>query len=156
MPAHPIRFETETSGMLDLMRKNAGSWVVKALLGAIVVVFVFWGVGSWTSHQEGVVATVDGEAISRQDYTNEYNRIMDQVRQNFGAGITDEMLKSLQLETQALNQLIDRLLLKRPPRAWSCGWPMRSWRARSAASRPSSPGACSTRAAISRCCPSTA
>ena len=37
---------------------------------------------------------------------------MDQVRQNFGAGITDEMLKSLQLETQALNQLIDRLLLK--------------------------------------------
>jgi peptidyl-prolyl cis-trans isomerase D len=112
MPAHPIRFETETSGMLDLMRKNAGSWVVKALLGAIVVVFVFWGVGSWTSHQEGVVATVDGEAISRQDYTNEYNRLMDQVRQNFGAGITDEMLKSLQLETQALNQLIDRLLLK--------------------------------------------
>jgi len=98
--------------MLDLMRKNAGSWVVKALLGAIVVVFVFWGVGSWTSHQEGVVATVDGEAISRQDYTNEYNRLMDQVRQNFGAGITDEMLKSLQLETQALNQLIDRLLLK--------------------------------------------
>ena len=98
--------------MLDLMRKNAGSWVVKALLGAIVVVFVFWGVGSWTSHQEGVVATVDGEAISRQDYSNEYNRLMDQVRQNFGAGITDEMLKSLQLETQALNQLIDRLLLK--------------------------------------------
>jgi peptidyl-prolyl cis-trans isomerase D len=37
---------------------------------------------------------------------------MDQVRQNFGAGITDEMLKSLQQETQALNQLIDRLLLK--------------------------------------------
>lgn len=98
--------------MLDLMRKNAGSWVVKALLGAIVVVFVFWGVGSWTSHQEGVVATVDGEAISRQDYSNEYNRLMDQVRQNFGTGITDEMLKSLQLETQALNQLIDRLLLK--------------------------------------------
>jgi peptidyl-prolyl cis-trans isomerase D len=95
------------------MRKNAGSWVVKALLGAIVVVFVFWGVGSWTSQQEGVVATVDGEAISRQDYSNEYNRLMEQVRQNFGAGITDEMLKSLQLETQALKQLIDRLLLKK-------------------------------------------
>jgi peptidyl-prolyl cis-trans isomerase D len=70
-------------------------------------------VGSWTSHQEGVVATVDGEAISRQDYSNEYNRLMEQVRQNFGAGITDEMLKSLQLETQALKQLIDRLLLKK-------------------------------------------
>ena len=87
--------------------------MVKALLGAIVVVFVFWGVGSWTSQQEGVVATVDGEAISRQDYSNEYNRLMEQVRQNFGAGITDEMLKSLQLETQALKQLIDRLLLKK-------------------------------------------
>jgi peptidyl-prolyl cis-trans isomerase D len=112
MPVHPIRFETENSGMLDLMRKNAGSWMVKVILGAIVVVFVFWGVGSWTSHQEGIVATVNGEAISRQDYSNEYNRLTDQVRQNFGAGLTDEMLKSLQLGTQAMNQLIDRLLLK--------------------------------------------
>ena len=98
--------------MLDVMRKNAGSWMVKVILGAIVVVFVFWGVGSWTSHQEGIVATVNGEAISRQDYSNEYNRLTDQVRQNFGASLTDEMLKSLQLGTQAMNQLIDRLLLK--------------------------------------------
>ena len=50
--------------MLDFMRKHAGTWMIKALLFAIVVVFVFWGVGSWTSQQEGVVATVNGEAIS--------------------------------------------------------------------------------------------
>ncbi len=33
--------------MLSLMRKHAGSWLIKVILGAIVVVFVLWGVGSW-------------------------------------------------------------------------------------------------------------
>jgi peptidyl-prolyl cis-trans isomerase D len=35
--------------MLNVMRKNAQSWLIKLILGAIVVVFVFWGVGSFTS-----------------------------------------------------------------------------------------------------------
>jgi len=30
--------------MLSLMRKHAGTWMIKIILGAIVVVFVFWGV----------------------------------------------------------------------------------------------------------------
>ncbi|MBW2318129.1 MAG: SurA N-terminal domain-containing protein, partial [Deltaproteobacteria bacterium] len=33
--------------MLHLMRKHAGSWLIKVVLGVIVVVFVFWGVGSY-------------------------------------------------------------------------------------------------------------
>jgi peptidyl-prolyl cis-trans isomerase D len=98
--------------MLDLMRKHAGSWMVKILLGAIVVVFVFWGVGSYTQQQAGILATVNGEVISWEDHRNETNRLLEQVRQNFGAGLNDELLKALQLERQALNQLIDRTLLR--------------------------------------------
>ncbi len=98
--------------MLDLMRKHAGSWMVKILLGAIVVVFVFWGVGSYTHQQAGILALVNGDVISREDHLKEYNRLLDQVRQNFGAGLNEELLKALQLEQQALNQLIDRTLLR--------------------------------------------
>jgi len=98
--------------MLDFMRKHAGTWMIKVLLFAIVVVFIFWGVGSWTSEQQGVVATVNGEAISLEAYRQSYNQLLDQVRQNFGANLNDELLKSLNLQTRALDQLIDRALLK--------------------------------------------
>jgi peptidyl-prolyl cis-trans isomerase D len=98
--------------MLDLMRKHAGTWMIKALLGAIVVVFVFWGVGSWTSQREGIVATVNGESISLEDYRNAYNRLMDQARQSLGSNLSDDILKTLQLPKRAMEELIDRTLLK--------------------------------------------
>ncbi len=98
--------------MLDLMRKHAGTWMIKALLGAIVVVFVFWGVGSWTSQREGIVATVNGESISLEDYRNAYNRLMEQARQSLGSNLSDEMLKALQVPKRTMEQLIDRTLLK--------------------------------------------
>jgi len=98
--------------MLDLMRKHAGTWLIKVLLAAIVVVFVFWGVGSWTSHQQGIVATVNGQSISQEDYRASYNRLVDQARQNFGNSLNDDMLKSLQLPQMALDQLIDRALMR--------------------------------------------
>ncbi len=98
--------------MLDLMRKHAGTWMIKALLGAIVVVFIFWGVGSWTTHREGILATVNGEPISIEEYRNTYNRLLDQARQSLGAGLSEELLKSMELERSAMDQLIDRALLK--------------------------------------------
>jgi peptidyl-prolyl cis-trans isomerase D len=98
--------------MLDLMRKHAGTWMIKALLGAIVIVFVFWGVGSWTSQREGIVATVNGESISLEDYRNAYNRLMEQARQSLGANLSEEMLKALQIPKRTMDQLIDRTLLK--------------------------------------------
>jgi peptidyl-prolyl cis-trans isomerase D len=98
--------------MLDFMRRHAGTWMIKALLFAIVVVFVFWGVGSWTSREEGVVATVNGEAISLETYRRTYNQLLDQMRQNFGSNLNDELLKSLNIQTRALEELIDRVLLK--------------------------------------------
>jgi peptidyl-prolyl cis-trans isomerase D len=86
--------------------------MIKALLGAIVVVFVFWGVGSWTSQREGIVATVNGESISLEDYRNAYNRLLDQARQSLGSNLSDEMLKTLKIPQRAMEQLIDRTLLK--------------------------------------------
>ena len=46
------------------MRKHAGSWAIKLLLGAIVIVFVFWGVGSFRAQRGGRVAMVNGDQIT--------------------------------------------------------------------------------------------
>lgn len=98
--------------MLDFMRRHAGTWMIKALLFAIVVVFIFWGVGSWTRHEEGIVATVNGEAISIESYRRQYNRMLDQVRQSFGTALSDELLRAMDLPNRALDELIDQVLLR--------------------------------------------
>lgn len=98
--------------MLSLMRKHAGSWLIKVILGAIVVVFVLWGVGSWTSQRSGRIATVNGETITVDEYRMTYKRLVEQVRQSFGNNANEELIKSLQLEQKALDQLVDNLLMR--------------------------------------------
>ncbi|CAB1058785.1 hypothetical protein D1BOALGB6SA_3542 [Olavius sp. associated proteobacterium Delta 1] len=98
--------------MLSLMRKHAGSWLIKVILGAIVVVFVLWGVGSWTSQRSGRVASVNGDTITIEEYRITYKRLIDQVRQSFGNNANEELIKSLQLEQKALDQLVDNILMR--------------------------------------------
>jgi peptidyl-prolyl cis-trans isomerase D len=98
--------------MLSLMRKHAGSWLIKVILGAIVVVFVLWGVGSWTSQRSGRVASVNGDTITIDEYRITYKRLIDQVRQSFGNNANEELIKSLKLEQKALDQLVDNLLMR--------------------------------------------
>ena len=98
--------------MLSLMRKHAGSWLIKVILGAIVVVFVLWGVGSWTSQRSGRVATVNGETITIDEYRMTYKRLIEQIRQSFGNNANEELIKSLQLEQKALDQLVDNILIR--------------------------------------------
>jgi peptidyl-prolyl cis-trans isomerase D len=97
--------------MLRLMRDYATSWLIKIILGAIVIVFVFWGVGSFRNRKSNVIASVNGEAISLEEYRSTYNNLLEQMRQRFGNNLNEEVLKMLQLDQQALDQLIEQRLL---------------------------------------------
>lgn len=97
--------------MLSLMRKHAGTWIIKVILGAIVVVFVFWGVGSWTTERLSRIAKVNDDWITVDEYRTTYNNLLEQVRRTFGNNLTDELLRSLQLKKRALDQLIDNVLM---------------------------------------------
>jgi peptidyl-prolyl cis-trans isomerase D len=97
--------------MLNLMRKNAGTWLIKILLGAIVLVFVFWGVGSFRDRDSGRVASVNGDPIMVEEYNEAYNHLVEQIKQRYGNRLNDEMLKMLQVKKQALDQIIEKRLL---------------------------------------------
>ena len=97
--------------MLNVMRKHAGSWMIKVILFAIVIVFIFWGVGSFRSRQASKVATVNGEIINATDFRRTYNNLIDQYRQRFGSNLNDGMLEMLQVKKQAVDQLINRAIL---------------------------------------------
>ena len=97
--------------MLSLMRKHAGSWMIKFILGAVILAFIPFGYGLYRDEREGEVASVDGEPISYADYSQIYNNMIEQMRQSFGTALDDEMIKSLGLKDRALNQLIESKLM---------------------------------------------
>jgi peptidyl-prolyl cis-trans isomerase D len=93
------------------MRKHAGSWMIKVVLGAIVVTFVFWGGYQFTSQRLSRIASVNGQWISVDDYDNTYKQLLNQVRRTFGNNLTDDLLQSLGLRKRALDQLIDQAVM---------------------------------------------
>ena len=97
--------------MLTQMRENVGSWIIKLLLGAIVVVFVLWGVGPDQKSPNATVATVDGVPIGYVDFSRTYQNLMENIRRQFGDNVNEEMLNSLNLKEQAINQLVDRRVI---------------------------------------------
>jgi len=98
--------------MLSLMRKHAGSWLIKVLLGGVAVTFVSWGGYQVTSQRSGRVATVNGETIKVEEYRRTHKRLVEQVQQRFGNNLDAEMVDNLQLPKQAIDQLIDQLVMR--------------------------------------------
>jgi peptidyl-prolyl cis-trans isomerase D len=97
--------------MLRFMRQQAGNWLIKVLLGAIVIVFIFWGVGSFRAQRGGRVALINGDQITLDEYREAYNNLIERLRNRFGNNLNEDMIKMLRVKEQALNQLIDNKLL---------------------------------------------
>jgi peptidyl-prolyl cis-trans isomerase D len=85
--------------MLELMRKHAKNWLMKFLLGMIVIVFIFY-FGTRTGKEKSeTVAIVDGK--ERGEF----------YRRQYGNDLPEELLKGLDLKQRALNHLISQAIL---------------------------------------------
>jgi len=97
--------------MLRFMRENTGSWIIKIILGLIVIVFIFLGMGSIGSNHANQVAMVNDTSITMDEYNRSYQNTIEQLRQRFGNNLSDELIKMLQVKKQAMDRLIeDRLI----------------------------------------------
>ena len=96
--------------MLDIMRRNAQSWIVKVLFAIIVIVFVFWGVGSFTEDDRETLAVVNGEPISIQEFARAYESTAHSMREQ-NPGLSREDMRSMQLREQVFNQMLNSKLL---------------------------------------------
>ena len=97
--------------MLRFMRENTGSWIIKIILGLIVVVFVFLGMGSFGADKRNQVALVNDMPITMDEYRRSYQNTIEQMRQRFGNNLNDEMLQMLQVKKQAMDRLIEERLI---------------------------------------------
>jgi len=98
--------------MLEIIRKNAASWLMKFILGAIVVVFIFWGVGTFRSQRLDVMARVNGEKILVEDFQKAYNMTVERMRRMYGGSLPEAIFKQLDLKRRVLDQLIDQALVR--------------------------------------------
>ena len=103
--------------MLKWLRRSTRSWFIGLAIGAIVVVFIFWGVGSYKSAQSQQAAEVNGVVIPMTEFSRQYNELVKRYQEQSGGEVTPEMLKSLRLKEMALAQLVEEaLLLQAAPR----------------------------------------
>lgn len=97
--------------MLDYIRSNAQTWGIKVVFGVIILVFVFWGVGSFNDgNTVNIVAKVNGDAITIQQFEKAYRDAEESIIQS-NQGITREMLKEQKLGQQVLRELVQQSLV---------------------------------------------
>jgi peptidyl-prolyl cis-trans isomerase D len=92
------------------MRRHARSWLIKIVFVVIIIVFVFWGVGSFRSRRARVLAYVNGDPIYYQQFATVYRQVIESYRNRF-KDFNEEWIKKLNLKQTVLNQLIERKLL---------------------------------------------
>lgn len=97
--------------MLDVIRANAQSWGVKAAFGIIILVFVFWGIGSLKEGPSSVIVAVNKKPILYRDFARSYEREVEGLRSRF-PGISSEELKQFGLKRQVLQQMVAETLLE--------------------------------------------
>ena len=97
--------------MLQTIRDKVSGWVAKVLLGALVIVFIFWGVElRTTATSENAAAEVNGEQINLSALQNAWQQRQAELQQVFNGEIPEALRK--QQQEAVLQQLIRMQLLQ--------------------------------------------
>ncbi|MCL2340344.1 MAG: SurA N-terminal domain-containing protein [Proteobacteria bacterium] len=98
--------------MLNILRKNAQSVVVQAIVVIIALVFIFWGVGGKIKDNPNALAVVNGKEIPYHDFQKSYERTVETYKQQFGGQLPPGVLQGSELKEQVLDRLIQEELLR--------------------------------------------
>ncbi len=96
--------------MLRLMRKHATGYMIKAMFLLIIIVFIFWGVGSFKGGDK-TLAEVGPYKISAVEYQQNYQNLLNFYRMIYKEQLDDKMMAQLKLKEAAMNQLVDKYLI---------------------------------------------
>lgn len=99
--------------MLNSLRRNASSWVVKVLLLLLVVSFAIWGIGDifFGGGQNQTVATVGDAEIPASELADAFNRSVNNLQRQLGPEFDRERAIQLGVMQQALQSLVAQRLI---------------------------------------------
>ncbi len=93
------------------MRKHARNWLMKVVLGIIVIVFVFYFGSMRGRQQTETIVEINGSRIAYAAFRTEYQNLLDFYRQRYGDNLTDDLLKKMNPKQQAFDNLINRAII---------------------------------------------
>ncbi|WP_027182972.1 peptidylprolyl isomerase [Desulfovibrio inopinatus] len=96
--------------MLDFMRKNAQSWVIKILFAIIILAFIFIYTGNYGNNRASVVAYINDVPITVKEYRENYQRSLESVRQQ-NPGIDQNILEQNGFGWQVFNRMVGASLV---------------------------------------------
>lgn len=95
--------------MLQALRSQASSWIVKILFGFLILSFGLWGINDiFMGERDPTVATVSGTKITYSQLNVGLSQEVAQFQPMFGGTLDREQAKQLGLIDQALDKLVDR------------------------------------------------
>lgn len=97
--------------MLGLMRRHSRSIIVKLLYVGLMLSFVLWGFSSYQGSKDRVAVSVNGEDIDYQDYLRAYENTVNYYKEMLKDAFNDELILKLNLKKQALDSMINQILL---------------------------------------------
>ncbi len=98
--------------MLNLLRRKAQSTYIQGTILILVLVFVFWGVGSSQKGGPDAIATVNDQNISARQYQKNYTQTINRYQEQFGGTLPAGLLEALNLKQQVLDQMIQELVMQ--------------------------------------------
>lgn len=98
--------------LLESMKKGVSKIVIQILAVLLIASFAVWGIGDMTGSIGGAntVASVDGQDISQREFSEQFRREMDRIRQRIGQ-IDPQQARNLGLVDSTINGMIARRLL---------------------------------------------
>jgi peptidyl-prolyl cis-trans isomerase D len=95
--------------MLNSLRKSAGSWFVKILLGLLVASFAIWGIGDiFRGGTTTTVAEVGDKEISAFEYQRDYINQVNTLSSRLGRQLTAQEARAFGIPQSVLQNTISR------------------------------------------------
>jgi peptidyl-prolyl cis-trans isomerase D len=97
--------------MLKFFRKHARGWFMLAFMAIIIFVFVLYFGTDRGSQTARAIAIIDGTVITEGEYYNEYSKMMDMAKAQYGSELTAEMIRLMNLKQTAYDSLLNRQII---------------------------------------------
>jgi peptidyl-prolyl cis-trans isomerase D len=99
--------------VLKFIRRNAEAAWVKFMFVAIVVVFIFWGMGGIVGGEKAqFVVRVNNQAVAPAEFIRAYNNMLRLYQSVYKDNFKPELVKALDLKNKAVDQLIQANLMR--------------------------------------------
>lgn len=95
------------TNMLESLRRGAGTWVAKFLMGLLVLSFAVWGIPALNFYSQGDVATVGDREISVPEFQRALQRQLNALSIRAGRRISMEQARAFGIDRSVMATLIN-------------------------------------------------